>query len=624
MKLLWFIYLITQYQPGFEFLRLGQGGRATALGESYVAFAGGIFEMYYNPAGTAILRNPQFGATYAEWLQDIRFGNITFAAPLGFGILGFGLRGLYVSQIELREETNPWDWRGQYYNAQFIDGGINYSRDFRQIKSGGFLHGIYSRIENSHLEGIGLDLGAQFTKERLGIGFSTQNLGPKIFHTSSNLPILIRFGVNLHPFSPLILTSDLIYPYRENLSIRSGIEYTFLKILSVRVGYRSDFYHWSKYAGIASGFGLRIKDFMLDYTFTPYDYLGNTHRVAIIYTFASKKAASEEIKKKEKMMSNFYLQQGITAYQQGKRSEAMNYFDFALIWDPLNNDARLWTDKVKKEDELYRIDSLLRQGKSHYEKRNYPEAIFYFSRVLELSPQNADAQYLKAEAERILNTAAPSGSSAVVAVFNTGLSYFTRGEYSKALKEWEKALSAEPNNQNIINYINKVKAKINEEINAVINRAEALLKNEKYREAQNLIGKMVLNYPDDPRLRQYREKINQAITGLIEKYINEGNIQFTRGDYQKAEELFRLVINLDPKNSVARTYLAKIENQLPKKDTQNADRYYLLGIEAYTKNNFELALEYWEKTMALVPDYPNIKINIERARKKIEEIKNRQ
>jgi len=84
-----------------------------------------------------------------------------------------------------------------------------------------------------------------------------------------------------------------------------------------------------------------------------------------------------------------------------------------------------------------------------------------------------------------------------------------------------------------------------------------------------------------------------------------------------------LVINLDPKNNVARTYLSKIENKLPKKDVKDADRYYILGIDAYTKNNYELALEYWQKTLALNPNYPNARINIERAKLKIEEFKNK-
>ena len=60
-----------------NFLEIGVGSNANAMGEAYVAVANDISSIYWNPAGLANLDAPSVSFMLQPWLVDINIAVIT-------------------------------------------------------------------------------------------------------------------------------------------------------------------------------------------------------------------------------------------------------------------------------------------------------------------------------------------------------------------------------------------------------------------------------------------------------------------------------------------------------------------------------------------------------------------
>jgi len=237
--------------------------------------------------------------------------------------------------------------------------------------------------------------------------------------------------------------------------------------------------------------------------------------------------------------------------------------------------------------------------------------------MLELDSTILEAKSLKAEAEKRIKEGV---SKEIREKTEQGLNAYKKGNYLKAVGVWNEILKLEPNNTTVQNYINKANQQMINEINEALNKLKNYILEGNLRAASNLLNRMLKKYPNQQNLTKQKLFIDQKIAGIINEYLNEGRKFFNTKEYIRAEKKFREVLEYEPKNNQAIIYLDKIKRETFKGKEEEADRYYLLGIDAYTKNNFELAVDYWEKVRAVNPNYPNVKKNLERARIKMSEL----
>jgi hypothetical protein len=62
-----------------QFLKIGVGARAEAMGEAYGAVADDPYALYWNPAGLGRMSNPRLSLSYTMWLEDISNSFLAFA-----------------------------------------------------------------------------------------------------------------------------------------------------------------------------------------------------------------------------------------------------------------------------------------------------------------------------------------------------------------------------------------------------------------------------------------------------------------------------------------------------------------------------------------------------------------
>src|SRR5438552_14250115 len=64
-----------------NFLKLGIGPRAVAMGEAQVGLADDVYATYWNPAGLAQLQNREAGFVQTQYIQDIQSQYAAYAHP---------------------------------------------------------------------------------------------------------------------------------------------------------------------------------------------------------------------------------------------------------------------------------------------------------------------------------------------------------------------------------------------------------------------------------------------------------------------------------------------------------------------------------------------------------------
>ena len=103
---------LSRGEAGADFLKIGNGVRAVAMGGSYTAIGEDIYSVYWNPAGTANLTAPESAFSYVKLYQSQQIagvylltGAVEFPGePFGFGNGGAGFMALTTGSFD---STDP-------------------------------------------------------------------------------------------------------------------------------------------------------------------------------------------------------------------------------------------------------------------------------------------------------------------------------------------------------------------------------------------------------------------------------------------------------------------------------------------------------------------------------------
>ncbi len=369
----------------------------------------------------------------------------------------------------------------------------------------------------------------------------------------------------------------------------------------------------------------------------------------------------------ERQMYAQRLQQAEASYRSGIVNVNNNRFDearqdfetsLALIKDYKDARQRIDDlDRLKKDYDarqralrLERINRKFQEGIIAYTRGRYRDAIDALVATLNLDRNNRQAEeYLKRarEALRIEEEEEVDRNSPYYDIVNSfivsGRSLFERGEYEESKKKWDSILRLFPHNKIAREYIIKCDMMMNpgEKDRVVATRimeGRERMEKKDFRNALrifNTIKSIDRNYPEIDIL------IAQANAGLrdagaaelapgerdeIERRFRVGMNLYQRGgreNIQQALGHFRWVAQRDPGNVRAVVTVNKIESELrigvPAAERQDTltprqrelvNRYYYNGINHYTNNNFQKAIEEWRKVLTIDPGNVKARNNI--------------
>ncbi len=286
-------YFITSVYAGIgttsaNFLKLPQGNRAVAMGNSFVAFAEGPVSMYWNPAGLANGVFNEGRMVYNDWIQGVINGYAAYRHNLKAG--GFALAVTYLNSGKMVKRGSGREDSGATYSLENV--GIGIGRGVKinnNFNAGVSINFIYESIDGNSINGLAGGLGAQYHKKinehYLNAGVSIMNLGTQMgYQDKFPLPAVIRLGVGDELLAGRLRGSAEIDYYIVESKVNGGlgIELRATPFLDLRCGYKFGYRDISLPYGLTAGFEIKYVEsveYLFDYSITTIGDLGYINRI---------------------------------------------------------------------------------------------------------------------------------------------------------------------------------------------------------------------------------------------------------------------------------------------------------------------------------------------------------
>jgi len=432
-------------QPG-AFLSWGAGARSLGMGKAFVSIADDASATYWNPAGLAQIDRKEITALHAILWADTMYDFISYVHPItGMGTVGGSITRLYSGKFDGRDENNISTH--EFSNSQTAL-GASYGKQIVDVLAlGASIKYVTHNLDDHKNGNFTFDIGAMYKSpmvEHLQVGLNLRNLmGLRTgADTEDKLPLTLRFGFNYKLLrDKLALVVDL-EKSRAPLSYHFGTEYWAFQYLAVRFGIDPEEF--------TLGFGIRYRDYGLDYAFATHD-LGGSHRLSASWKFGPSITAASET------MALEHYKEAVAAYERGLYQRAVEKLISSLTLDPKNIEAKSKLVKLErvakiipKETKETKRAKLIKQAVLSYLDGNIKFTLNALRYLLSMEPEDREVDRLLKTIARVedvdLVEEITPGMSLVDQKLYNALNYFYEGKYDMTIREAQDVLSLEPNN----------------------------------------------------------------------------------------------------------------------------------------------------------------------------------
>jgi hypothetical protein len=243
------------------------GAREMALAHSGVSL-GGIWSVYYNPAGLATVQNTSFGIGYENkfMVKDLNTASCALSFPLIKGTVG----------------TACSYFGGTRYNEKKF--AVAYAHKLASNLSAGILVDYFSAslpegYDDSRTLAGELGLLAK-PLEKLSVGLHIANISGSGFkyYSNNNLPQFIRTGVTWTEENFTLITQAQISAKQETI-ISVATEINILKNTAIRMGASNN-----ESMRFTFGFGYALQNLRADIAFAHHDVLGMSSSFSLVFS----------------------------------------------------------------------------------------------------------------------------------------------------------------------------------------------------------------------------------------------------------------------------------------------------------------------------------------------------
>jgi hypothetical protein len=297
----------------FQFLKIGVGGRAAAMGEATIASTQDINSVYWNPAGLTGIQNLEAGVNYTKWIADLSVTSAAVGYNFGPAVIAVNYMGLSYGNIQealTTSTTGKVDTRtGGTFTGSDLALGLTLARRFTdQLSIGVNVKYLREDLYTYKTSLWAMDVGTYYDTQWKGvrIAMTAQNFSKQArwMYTkeenqqSFELPLVFRIGTSIDLWggedlvfggdasvNKLTLDVDAIHTNDYGERLHLGGEYVFMNMLSLRAGYRMNYEEGN--LALGAGFKTEFSGVKLevDYAYVKYDFLESPHRFSLIFAF---------------------------------------------------------------------------------------------------------------------------------------------------------------------------------------------------------------------------------------------------------------------------------------------------------------------------------------------------
>lgn len=302
-------------QTGMKFLSISVDARAAGLSNAMTSIEGGGTSLFYNPASMAWQEfSGDIAVGRTQWIADIDydFAAASFKPSEGqYGVFAVSFQSAQYGELQ---ETIRFDNEQGYldigtFEPQAWSAGVGYAKAFTDRFSVG-AHVKYARqdlgssiadvdseggyVRSSNAEGVmAFDLGMFYKTgfKSMNFAVTAHNFAREITYAeeSFQLPLTLTIGLSMDVLDlsgmsenqSLLVSIDAANPRDFSEQIKFGAEYSFQKILALRVGYTFP----TDEEGISFGVGLSPElggvGFSADYSYTDFGVFSEVQRLSL-------------------------------------------------------------------------------------------------------------------------------------------------------------------------------------------------------------------------------------------------------------------------------------------------------------------------------------------------------
>ena len=302
-----------------NFLKIGVGARALAMGGAYVAACDDISSLYWNPGALDRLERNEMMAQQTTWLveSDLYFLGVSLKLS-NWGSVGVSAYYFTSGDIEETTLSQP-DGTGRTFSAYDLALGVTYSKMITDRFSTGLtVKMIEESLDREKARSMAIDIGSVFQTGFLNdmkIGMSLSNLGGQMRLEGSDLaiqystnpehptrvvnanldteewdiPLFFRFGLATDVIdreeSRWTVSSEVMDSRDFTHRLSLGTEWAYREMFFLRGGYKFNYDEDSFTVGGGINFERGGTQIRLDYAYGDFGVFDNTQRFSLIFAF---------------------------------------------------------------------------------------------------------------------------------------------------------------------------------------------------------------------------------------------------------------------------------------------------------------------------------------------------
>ncbi len=286
-----------------QFLKIGVGARATAMGEAFVAIADDASALYWNPAGAANLSGTQLHFTHTRWPAEIEYEFVGLVRQMGsWGTIGLSFASLHMDDMEVTTEYRPHG-TGEYFSFGDFLGAVTYARQLTDRFSFGInLKYVQEELADLTTQGFVVDMGTLYRT-----GFRSLRIAANLANFGTNLrpdgtymgfddrgvygerryeafapPTVFRLGTAMEILDRenhrLTCCFAMNHPVDNAENASLGLEYVLWNAFSARLGYKFNYDEERYTLGAGWQVPMWASRMRIDYAYTDFGLLDAAHR----------------------------------------------------------------------------------------------------------------------------------------------------------------------------------------------------------------------------------------------------------------------------------------------------------------------------------------------------------
>jgi len=453
-----------------------------------------------------------------------------------------------------------------------------------------------------------LDAGAM---RGLRLSAGLRNIGPDIKYDREGSPLpqqLVLGGGFSALGGNLIVAGDAIQSKDSGSYLNTGLEYRVFRMLQLRLGYTTlaDFVG----NGISYGMGLRFTSWNLDYAFVPFGDLGNTNRISVGVRFGhalQMRQADEQVegayRLAQRQLSNG---DGVLAYSTLNDLLLIAPWhkpsvELKAKIEKQFEEMAVSKNKAKMDSE---IAVAFTDAKSAFDHDELVTAKKGFQTILLLQPEHVGS---KVYLERIENRYTALAQES----FKTGMNYYAAGDYEKAKLAFEKTLSIDATHVDAAAQLAKTKelmqdtGRRKQELELLAGAGDAYKTGLEMFQKNDLEGALTkfqevqLLIPEYEEVGRYLDLTKVTLAGVL---FEQSQVNLENGNLEEAVAKLKRASSLAPADNRVATGLKAAERDLTIKNGQDSMDLYKKGLEQYLGGNTEKAEQLWKKALELDPN----------------------